>query len=682
MIEFSIEKAEKYLKAKEYIKALSVLKIILKDEPDKINAIRMSVKIYTKLAKYEKAIKILQNVLELHPDYTWVFISLGSLYKIIGEYDKAIKIYTNLSKTYSKNTKIPLRLAELYNKNMNYDKAIEYLEKYIDHHPSDSIAWFELGRGHKEKNDIMNFRDAFSNAMSIELSLIEKKKRAVVVELGIERPTPKIRKSPLPNCLLCCVIFLAVIIGGFFIIPGGIFIPGLLIGFIPIPVIFLLLLFLWRWSVKAERERWEKWEKSKNEPKILIPSYTLPKPKQNPEVVGAWQKLINFYLISKNHEKVIKLCDYAILALPLESRLYLTLGLAYLNINFYSKAIEVFKKGIEIDSENTTLINHLGRTYLRSKEYINAELTLESSLAIDSDNLKALILYCQILFKSKKYEDSSIYFTEALNRIDLYIEKHLKNRFPKIKFPLKVNVIYTSKDLITYGNFSSELSDFSKLISYKLQISYELGLAFIYLGEHDKVKELAKDSLNVMEYSGAYNLLVIVNFYGENYQKSIENCIKSLEINDRNKWLRPWLISAYFESGDTQKALEIAYLILQDEPEDELIWNQLGYIYSKTGEYEKATEVLNRAIQINYKLGQPWSNLGYIEYKKGNYEQALEYIKKAIKKDPDYPRAYYYLAKVLYSQGKADEALVYCNECLKINPNSKDAYILKDKIKS
>ncbi len=677
MSEISIKKAEIYLEAKEYIKALSVLKTILKDEPDKINAIRMSVKIYTELAKYEKAIKILQNVLELNPDYTWAIFSLGKLYKIIGEYDKAIKIYAALLKIYPKNPKISIKLAELYNKNEEFDTATEYLEIYFDYDNSDSIAWFESGRWYKEKNDLINFRDAFSNAMSIELSLIEKKMRAV--ELGIEKPTPKIRKSPLPNCFLCCVIFLAVIIGGFFIIPGGIFIPGLLIGFIPIPVIFLLCLFLWRWSVKAERERWEKWEKSKNEPKNLIPSYTLPK--QNPEVLGAWQKLINFYLISKNHEEVIKLCEYATLALPLESSLYLTLGKAYNSINFYSKAIEIFKKGIEKDSENTTLINNLGRTYLKSKEYANAELTLESSLTIDSDNLMSLILYCQILYKSKKYEDSSIYFTKALNRIDLYIDKYL-NRFPKVKFPLKGNIIHTSKDLITSESVSSRLSDFSKYISYKTQISYELGLAFLYLGEHDKVKELAKESLYVTENAGAYILLAIANFYGENYQKSIENCIKSLEINDRNKWLRPWLISAHFESGDTQKALEIANLILQDEPEDELIWNQLGYIYSKTGEYEKATEVLNKAIQINYKLGQPWSNLGYIEYKKGNYEQALEYIKKAIKKDPDYPRAYYYFAKVLYSQGKADEALVYCNECLKINPNFKDAYLLREKIKS
>jgi len=59
MSEISIEKAEVYLEAQELIKALSVLKIILKNEPDKIEAIRMSVKIYTKLAKYEKAIKIL-----------------------------------------------------------------------------------------------------------------------------------------------------------------------------------------------------------------------------------------------------------------------------------------------------------------------------------------------------------------------------------------------------------------------------------------------------------------------------------------------------------------------------------------------------------------------------------------------------------------------------------------------
>lgn len=670
MSEISLDKAEAYLKAKEYIKALSVLKIILKDEPDQIDAIRMSVKIYTKLAKYEKAIKILQNVLELHPDYTWVLFSLGSLYKIIGEYDKAIKIYTNLLKTYQEDTKIPLRLAELYNKSKNYDKAIECLEKYIDYDPSDSIAWFELGFSYKKKGDPARFRDAFSKATSIEHTVFDKKKQ--VVELSSISAFPKKKKNYPQGCTACCSVFCGIITIGMLLIPGGLFIPGVGIFFIPFMIIFIVLLIA-LWSVKGE---------GKNvEPKVLFESeksYKLPI--KNIEIIGTWQKLFNFYWISKRYEKLIQICGYALVIFPKRANIYLILGRAYININFYSRAIEVFKKGLEIDSENISLLSSLRGAYISNKEYAKAESTLESSLRIDSDNLDLLISYSEILYKNRKYEDSSKNFIKALNTVNQNIKRMILE-LPKIKFPIDENTV--RKFYFEYSeDLDKKYDQFTDNIRYKIQISFELGLAFMNIGEFDKVEVLAKESLSVMENDSAYNLLMFFNFYLENYQESINACIKSLEIDEKQKVIRAMLIHLYFKSGNAEKALEIAKLMLQDEPEDELIWSKLGYIYSKTGEYEKATEVLNRAIQINYKLAQPWNHLGYIEYKNGNIEQALKYIKKAIKRNPDYVRAFYYMADVLFSQEKPDEALVYCNECLKINPNFKDAYILRDKIKS
>jgi tetratricopeptide (TPR) repeat protein len=364
------------------------------------------------------------------------------------------------------------------------------------------------------------------------------------------------------------------------------------------------------------------------------------------------------------------------LVFPLKSTIYLTLGKTYLNINFYSKAIEIFKKGIEIDPEDIILINNFGSAYFQNKEYTNAELTLEASLRIDPDNLNSLISYGRILSKNKKFEDSSIYFIEALNKINQNL-KNLTLILPKVKFPLKDNVIPIN-NYNSLKDIKKIFGEFSKIKGTKIQISYELGLALLNIGEFDKAEDLAKESLGVIENVSAYFLLSLFNFHLENYQESIDACVKALDIDKNQKSIRAWLIYLYFESGDTQKAFEIANLILKNEPEDELIWNELGYIYSKTGEYQRATEVLNRAIQINYKLASPWAHLGYIEYKKGNNEMALKYIKKAMKKNPDYPRALYYLAKVLFSQGKADEALVNCNKCLKIDPNFKDAYILRD----
>jgi len=668
MSDISIEKAEEYLEAKEFIKALSILKGILKNEPGKIKAIRMSVKIYAKLAKHEKAIEILHNILELHPAYTWALFSLGSLYKIIGEYDKAIKIYSDLLKKYPENSKIPIRLAELYNKSKDYDKAIECLEKYLDYDPSDSIAWFELGFSYKRKDDLTGFRDAFSKALKIEFATIQKKEQGV--ELARIRAIPRENKSYLQEWMGCCGLIFVIAVLLLVLGPWIFIMPGVGFSIVIVILIFIVFLTVWRRSVVLERQKYEptKFKKS-NE----FSNY-------NPEIIDSWQKIINFYWKSNQYENVIKICEYALLGLPLKSVLYLTLGRAYVNINFYSKAIEVFNNGIEIDSENVSLHSYLGFAYVENKEYTKAESILKSSLKIDSDSTNLLISYGRILYKNRKYEDSSKYYIKALNIFNQNIE-NLILKLPKITFPIKDNAVRklyfnNSKDL------DKKYDEFSKNLKYRERISNELGMVYLNIGEFDKAEDLAKESLNFRENFMAYNLLYSFYYILEDYERSIAACYKSLDIDENQRGIRISLIHLYFKSGNVQKAFEIINLMLEREPEDEVLWNEFGYIYSKIGEYESAIEALNRAIQINYKFANPWNHLGYIEYKKGNYKQALEYIKKAMKKNPDYARAPYYLAKVLYSQGKADEALVYCNECLKISPNFKDAFILRDKIKS
>ena len=660
MSDVPIDKAEAYFKAQENIKALSVLKRIIENDPNDVAALMMSALIYKDLAKFSKAIKLLNKIVALKPDHTGALYNLGLNYSIIEENNRAIEIYSELFKTNPELTELPMKLAALYNKTMQYDKAIDCLEKYIGYTPSDSIAWFELGFSYKKKNDLTGFKDAFIKAHELEFDTIDKQNQIKELPYGITTSVKK--RSKFSQVCEFCIIYSFIAFGltlwwSYFI--GTIPTIG-----IPIYIVIIAsLVFVTVRRISAYNE-----EKKKTRIEVET-SY---------EKIDRWQKIIEFHQESKNHEKLIKLCEFALLIFPSKDDLYLSLGKAYLNKNFYSKAIEAFKNGIEIKADNVSLINYLGGAYFRNEDYAKAESTLESAIAIDPNNLQSLVTYGRILYKKRNYEDSSKNLTKALNLLNEEM-KRLLWKLPKIKFPVKNNIIRKfsfkhSEDLDT---------NYKKLSNYirtKIEISYILGIAFLNIGEFDRIEELVKDSLSVMENALAYNVLIYFHYYLENYQKSLEACYKSLDIDENQKEIKGLLPHLYFESGDTAKALETSKLLLQKYPDTESVWNELGYIYSKTGEYEKAADALDKALQINYKHANPWNHLGYIEYKQGNYEKALNLINKAIKKNPDYARAHYYLAKVLFSQGKVDEALVSCNECIKIAPNFKDAYVLRDKI--
>lgn len=660
MSDVSIEKAEVYFKAQENIKALSVLKILIENDPNDIAALMMSALIYKNLAKFSKAIKLLNKIVVLKPDHTGALFNLGLNYSIIEENDRAIEIYSELFKTNPELTELPMKLAALYNKTMQYDKAVECIEKYLDYAPSDSIAWLELGFSYKKKNDLKSFKEAFIKAHELEFDTIYKQNQNKELSYGITISVKK--KSKFSQVWEFCII-------------PGIIIFGLtlywpyFIGSIPtigIPIYIVIIASLVCVIIRRISANNEEKKKARIE---LETSH---------EKIDRWQKIIEFHRDSKNHEKLIKLCEFALLIFPSKDDLYFSLGKAYVNKKLYSKAIEAFKKGIEIKADNVSLINFLGRAYFRDENYAKAELTLESAIAIAPDNLQSLLTYGRILYKNKNYEDSSKILTKALTLLNEEM-KRLLWKLPKIKFPVKNSSIRKFSFKYT-EDLDSKYNKLSNYIRIKIEISYILGLAFLNIGEFDRIEELVKDSLSVMENAPAYNLLIFYHYYLEDYQKSLEACYKSLDIDENQEEIKGLLPHLYFESGDTGKALDTSKLLLQKYPDAELIWNELGYIYSKTGEYEKAADALGKALQINYKHANPWNHLGYIEYKRGNYEKALNLIKKSIKKNPDYARAHYYLAKVLFSQGKVDEALVSCNECLKISPNFKDAYVLRDRI--
>ena len=600
------------LKPKDFIKSLSVLKVVAKKEPNNINVLWKLALVQKRMCKYSKTIKNLQKVLELDPTRVGALINLGSSYYEIGDYDKAIEIFNNITKNYPDIKEVSLSMAKVCNKRNDYEKAIDYLEKYIFDFPYDSTAWFELGLSYKTKDNPALFIKYYSKAINIESdngkvvelyeleSMLGRNKGIIkTLEKRLTAPYEEIKTSPL------------------------------------------------------------KWDN--------------------------WQKLIDLYYTSDHLEEAIRVCEYALIMYPDKSYIYLILGKVFVKLNNFKRSIMITKKGIEINSENVSLMTNLAFAYFKNKEYKNAKSTLESIFNLDSKNVDALRIYGQVLNEEAKYKDATIYFTNALNAVNQKIQSQLIE-LPKIKFPIKDDA-YVRK---FYFAFSKELDRkydrLSENVQDKIYISFDLGKTFLNLGEFDEAEELAKNSLLVKKNAEAYFLLSLFHFFLDEYQECIENCVKALEIDDNldkvQKFIRMWLVNCYFEAGNTHRAIEIANSILKNDPEDELIWSILGYIYSKSGEYQKAIEASNRAILFNYKFADPWCHLGYIEYKNGNMEEAINHLEKALKMDLRSYRAYYYFAEIKFSQGKYDEALVNCNKCIEIDPKFKDAYALRNKIKN
>jgi tetratricopeptide (TPR) repeat protein len=107
----------------------------------------------------------------------------------------------------------------------------------------------------------------------------------------------------------------------------------------------------------------------------------------------------------------------------------------------------------------------------------------------------------------------------------------------------------------------------------------------------------------------------------------------------------------------------------------------LGNLYFDTGQSEKAIEMYQKALEINPNDINVRTDMGTMYRKIGNIDRAVEEFKKSIKIDPRHEQSRYNLGVTLYYDRKdAKGAADAWEELLKVNPNHPNAEALKQMI--
>ena len=102
------------------------------------------------------------------------------------------------------------------------------------------------------------------------------------------------------------------------------------------------------------------------------------------------------------------------------------------------------------------------------------------------------------------------------------------------------------------------------------------------------------------------------------------------------------LSTAHVMRGDNRKGEEILEEILKEEPEDEQLNNDLGYLYADQGKnLEQAEQMIRKAIAAKPENGAYIDSMGWVLFKQGKYAEALPWLEKAVK----------------FQQGSGDETL-------------------------
>jgi tetratricopeptide (TPR) repeat protein len=222
-------------------------------------------------------------------------------------------------------------------------------------------------------------------------------------------------------------------------------------------------------------------------------------------------------------------------------------------------------------------------------------------------------------FKEKKYEESIIFYTKAME------DNPLMN-FTQAFFWRGLSYFFLNK-------FQAAINDFDKA-SYGFSEDFRLfhwrGLCFSQLEEFQKaIDDFQKSiSLNhdfIDSYIQLYECYVII----ENHNLSDEILDKIIEINPQNLMKIIMCGNKNYEKNYCEIAIKIFSDILKRAPDEPNSLQGRAFCYGNMSNFGYAMKDLNRLIDLNQESGNPYFNRGITYRQMKEDEKANADFKKA-----------------------------------------------------
>ena len=202
-------------------------------------------------------------------------------------------------------------------------------------------------------------------------------------------------------------------------------------------------------------------------------------------------------------------------------------------------------------------------------------------------------------------------------------------------------------------------------ISFGQNTASELYNRCLQYGIQGKFKE-AKDEIEKAFKIDPYNAgAEIVRKVVDDYFLNIINSKTAISI----------FKASYYEiNGNYEDAIKVFNLVVANNPNYALAYNERGLCFENRGDYEYAILDYKKSLEINPKFAAACLNLGNVYQRKGEYYKAIAYYNRSLKINPNFPEAYTARGSAYDNTKQYDKAISDYNKAIKINPLFGEAY--------
>jgi tetratricopeptide (TPR) repeat protein len=139
-----------------------------------------------------------------------------------------------------------------------------------------------------------------------------------------------------------------------------------------------------------------------------------------------------------------------------------------------------------------------------------------------------------------------------------------------------------------------------------------------------------------------------------------------------NAWLE--VTQACRETGKTAQALGAATKASALRPDDPKSWFHLGAVQEARGQLEDAVKSYRKAALLKADSGQVWTALGHALYRLKNYADAESAFNEALRIKPQDPMLHYDIGVTREKLGKLEEAVLNYREAVRLKPDFEKAW--------
>lgn len=129
-----------------------------------------------------------------------------------------------------------------------------------------------------------------------------------------------------------------------------------------------------------------------------------------------------------------------------------------------------------------------------------------------------------------------------------------------------------------------------------------------------------------------------------------------------------------FRERKYKEAIDAFSCVLETEPDNADIYNNMGVAYSCLGNFEQAENFYTKAIELDPELAQAYINLSDLYYKAGDLPSALGTLQRGSYELQDNLAIAHLLARVYIEDQRWEDAIVELERVLDGEPENYDAY--------